>query len=111
MRLPGLAGGGAEAGGRVQQPAGHRHHQPGQAVCRIRSPIRIQKSLGFGIRIRIQVLKTRYKKVLNRYKINLLFKRLLNPDPSCFLRLPGINTGIKLFYDFKIFESKQVIER
>ena len=34
------------------------------------------------------------------------YRRQLNPDPSCFLTLPGINT--KLFYNYKIFPSKEV---
>ena len=31
----------------------------------------------------------------------------LNPDPSFFVTLPGIN--LKLFYKYKIFPSKEVI--
>ena len=41
-------------------------------------------------------------------KISLGSRRPLSPDPdlSCFLTLPEIN--IKLFYDYKIFPSKEV---
>ena len=45
------------------------------------------------------------------FRIHIHWIRNLNPDPNCFLTLPGLNIKLPVIYNYKIFPTKETTER